>query len=361
MRSSQSKSLRPVTQKEVAKKLGLSQATVSMAFANAPRLPEETRLRVREAALQLGYKPDPMLRSLAIYRGKLRGAKFHGALGWLSPYRMEGQKTGQFIRETFEGASKFADELGYRLDPIWIKAPGMSDRRLEGMLRARGIQGILLPPRDQVVAHTGLPWESYAAVVLGDYTMARPSLNLVAPDHFRSMETALRELKRRGFKRIGFVNDAFIDRRIFRGYSSAFLTVQAFSRDNVRREMISLDMVPRHVIPPRDASRLRAWCDRFRPDAVLYPEIETRSLMLRTAPALAGVFPDAYALLCLPPASLGPHPHAGIDEDWPGMAAHAVEVVVSQLQHERYGLPAQAVRSLVSCAWRDGPSLGDRA
>jgi len=358
MKSPRSKPERPVTQKDVARKLGLSQATVSMAFANVPRLPAATRKKVLLAAEEMGYKPDPMLRSLAIYRGKLRDAKFQGNLGWLSPYRMEGQKTGHYIRETFEGAARQADAMGYRLDPIWIKAPGMSDRRLESMLRARGIRGLLLPPRDQVVAHTDLDWDAYASVVVGDYTMARPALNLVAPDHFRAMETALREVKRRGFRRIGFINDDFIDRRILRGRSSAFLTVEAFAKDGVRREMATLGMVPRGTITAKDAALLRRWLEAFRPDVLLYPEEATRSLLLKALPELAPLFPSAYALLCLPPESLGKHPHAGVSEDWPGMAGRAVEVLVSQLQHGRYGLPDQPARVLVSCRWQDGPSLG---
>ena len=162
----------------------------------------------------------------------------------------------------------------------------------------------------------------------------------------------------RGFQRIGFVNDSFIDRRNLRSYSSAFLTAQAFAPDRVEREMITLDMMPRGAMSPKDATRLRAWCGRFRPDVVIYPEEGTLAAIRKAAPGLPEKLPAAYALLCLPPASLGPHRHAGVDEDWPGMAERAVEILVSHLQHGRYGLPAKAVRTLVSCAWQDGPSLG---
>src|SRR6185437_1336861 len=55
----------PPTSHDVARVAGVSQPTVSRALRDAPRLSEETRLRVQEAARALGYVPSQRGRSLA--------------------------------------------------------------------------------------------------------------------------------------------------------------------------------------------------------------------------------------------------------------------------------------------------------
>jgi DNA-binding LacI/PurR family transcriptional regulator len=51
--------------KEVAEAAGVSITTVSHALSGKGRLPDATRERVRAVALELGYTPDPVARSLA--------------------------------------------------------------------------------------------------------------------------------------------------------------------------------------------------------------------------------------------------------------------------------------------------------
>ena len=55
-----------VSLKTLAQHLGLSAATVSFVLTNAPNrsIPESTRERVRAAALQFGYQPSLIARSL---------------------------------------------------------------------------------------------------------------------------------------------------------------------------------------------------------------------------------------------------------------------------------------------------------
>ena len=44
---------------------------MSLALRNHPRLPLETRERIRSLAEKMGYRPDPFLRALVAYRGKM--------------------------------------------------------------------------------------------------------------------------------------------------------------------------------------------------------------------------------------------------------------------------------------------------
>src|SRR3954469_2047575 len=62
-----------VTSVDLARHLGLSQATVSRALRGHPSVTEKTRQRVVEAAQALGYRPDLAARMLVTRRAKALG------------------------------------------------------------------------------------------------------------------------------------------------------------------------------------------------------------------------------------------------------------------------------------------------
>jgi DNA-binding LacI/PurR family transcriptional regulator len=64
---------RPVSIKDVAREAGVSTTTVSHALNDKGRLPEQTRERVREVALRLGYRPSAIARGLVSGRTGVLG------------------------------------------------------------------------------------------------------------------------------------------------------------------------------------------------------------------------------------------------------------------------------------------------
>ncbi|HQR35947.1 MAG TPA: LacI family DNA-binding transcriptional regulator [Blastocatellia bacterium] len=62
-----------VTIRDVAAKLGLSAMTVSLALRDHPRIPPQTKRRIREAMDKLGYKPSHVARALATGKSNLLG------------------------------------------------------------------------------------------------------------------------------------------------------------------------------------------------------------------------------------------------------------------------------------------------
>lgn len=343
---------RRITQKDLARKLGLSQSSISLTFANSPRVPKKTRERVLAAAEALGYRPDPMLKSLAIYRQRHSPPHFQAVLGWITPYNMEGVPPVSFHYQALQGATARAEALGYQLDPIWLKAPNMTNRRLDGMLKARGIRGLIIPPADHLT-HLNLDWDIYTAVVLGDYTIARPRLDRVAVDHFRAMELALRKIKRLGFKRIGFICEEESDRRLLRGFSAAFLSAKSFLKDKVARDVIRVNISVHLEISPRDLNLIKKWLIKFKPDAVIYNDVKKRTVIREAMPELVKLLPKAEFFACLPLSNPESEFFSGINEDWPGLAAYSVEILIAKLQQSSFGLPARPRRILVEGEWQD--------
>src|SRR5512143_3353979 len=53
-----------VTVKDIAKKAGVSHSTVSRALHSNPLISEETKVRIQQLALEMGYLPSAAARSL---------------------------------------------------------------------------------------------------------------------------------------------------------------------------------------------------------------------------------------------------------------------------------------------------------
>ncbi len=68
--------IRP-TQRQIAKSLGVSPATVSLALRNSPLVAEKTRLRVQEAMRETGYVRNVAAASLRTGRSSLVGVSIH--------------------------------------------------------------------------------------------------------------------------------------------------------------------------------------------------------------------------------------------------------------------------------------------
>ncbi|MES2920389.1 MAG: LacI family DNA-binding transcriptional regulator [Verrucomicrobiota bacterium] len=62
-----------VTQAEIAKKLGVSRQLVTFALAGYPHVAEESRLRILNAASEMGYSPNPHARALRNKRTGILG------------------------------------------------------------------------------------------------------------------------------------------------------------------------------------------------------------------------------------------------------------------------------------------------
>lgn len=87
------------TLEDVAARAGVSRALVSIVMRDAPGASDHTRERVRRAADDIGYRPDPRARRLRQHRSNLIGLTFAA-----------GQ---EFHAELVDGVYMAADALGY--------------------------------------------------------------------------------------------------------------------------------------------------------------------------------------------------------------------------------------------------------
>ena len=334
--------LRP-TLRDIAEAAGCHYSTVSLALHNHPRIPDETKIRIRETAERLGYRPDAALAALCAYRTMRREVHDQAVIAWLTNYRTAAQwKASACNCDYFEGASSRANERGYRLETFWLRAPGMTPQRMSKILWTRGIQGVLLPPQEQRTT-LNLAWENLSAVTFG-YTLLHPRLHLVSNHEYRTMGALFSELVRRQYKRIGLVDLRDHDERVDHNWLAAYLVEQ--------RGLPKMNRLPPLLLPGWDSEEFLAWTRHHKPDVVVtkLPEVLTT---LRSANFIV-------------PDEIGVAFHS-LDEKSPGLSGMkknsfqigvmAVDLLVDMLHRGERGLPARPSLLMVEGSWSEGTTL----
>ncbi|EIQ01948.1 transcriptional regulator [Opitutaceae bacterium TAV1] len=339
-------SFRPrATQRDVARKAGVTQATVSMALRNHPEVSAETCVRVQAVAAELGYMPDPFLSGLSAYRKQVKPARYHATLAWLSnDERGTGWKNAPAFVGYFEGASKRAAELGYQVEEHSLQKSGMNPARMERILLARNVSGLLLAPQPHPGARLeAFHFDSFSSVTFG-YTLAAPQLHLVTLHQFRSMETVFRRLVAMGYRRPGLAIGIESDERADHNWSAAFWSEQ--------RRLPEGDRVPPFTGQRIERKDFVKWFRRHRPDVVIAVWHSVHTWLVEEGvcvPEDAGV-----ALLTVPDEG---KLFSGIWENPHVIGAKAVEFLIDLIQRNERGVPEVPLCMLVAGTWVEGKTV----
>ncbi len=319
---------------DVARAAGVAVATASYALRGASKIPEATAARVRAVAERLGYRPNPRFAELmaAVRRGGPLASGDRLALVW-----PEGARGG-FARLVAEGARARAEARGYALEEFRVAAyrrPG----RLADILAARGIAGVVFGPvteRDRLVLDW--PWDRFAMAMIGSADLGAP-LSRAAHHHYEAMRLAIETIARRpSVRRPVALLDAATNERAHRGWQAAWL---AYAGAGAAERL-------RLLAPDAASGRraLAAWWRAARPDALVVDGANTLAALRE-----AGVEPSAAAVFTLSrqPGDSTP----GVAQGYDVIAAHAVDLVIAQLQRNERGLPRPPRSLLFPGEWRE--------
>ncbi len=173
-----------VTLGQIAEKADCSRSTVSRALRNHPQIPAATCKRIQALAEEMGWRPDPEASRLMQYLQQSKQGRIESALALLNDCDDQGRLSRDpYTTALMDGARERAEQLGFHLEEIWLRQPGMTPRRVDGILRARGIHGVLIPPEQQPLPSIELDWDRLA--VVATTTTAQPAkLNRVLPDNY---------------------------------------------------------------------------------------------------------------------------------------------------------------------------------
>jgi DNA-binding LacI/PurR family transcriptional regulator len=337
-----------VTMKSIAAQAGVTQATVSMSLANNPRIPSATRERIQAIAKKLGYQPNPYVSTLMRIRRAGKPLKDKPALALVCAQRTADgwrNNSSATIRQMREGALERATMRGYRAQELWLHRDGMSNERFSEMLHARGIQGLLLSPLAEGDPPPALHWEYFAAVSL---SVPLPSLTVttVCNDHYFSSLQAVRECRRRGYRRPGLLLRKIHQNR-FQGRWEAGVLVAG-------QMLPGLTLTaPLYVDDFKPAAPILRWLKKEKPDVIISPA----GPLLNDILARAGwKIPRDIGTVWLACPTLG-DPISGIWQNGRMIGALAVDALVSQVERHERGLPEQATTLMVEGQWNEGLTL----
>ena len=134
-----------VTMRAVAARPKVSHTTVGRALRGDRRISEATRDTVERMAQTMKYRPDPMLAALASYRRRTSKVPISAELAWINQW--PNPKQLRSFREFdlyWKGASAEAERCGFRLEEFVVNQD-LTPTALQRILRARNVQGILIP------------------------------------------------------------------------------------------------------------------------------------------------------------------------------------------------------------------------
>jgi LacI family transcriptional regulator len=354
---------RRVTLAIVAAKAGVHVTTVSMALRNDPRLPETTRTRLQKLATEMGYAPDPFLRALVAYRGKLAPRTNPPTLAYVTNWSTQwGWKKATAHADFYAGASAKATELGYHLDHFWMHEPGMTQARLNGILRARGINGIIIASHGREMGDAmEIEWDKFSAVKI-DYFPHQPMLHNVTNNQCDIIRLAVRKVADAGYRRVGFVMHRGWDHAADHLWKAGFLCEQdtfpaadrvpAFffpEAEPVERWLNEVDA------PVVDTAAFKQWLKECKPDVVIgksaFVQPAFKALGLRVPRDIS--FVDVFLEDCSGAI-------AGVRQNHREVGALAIEIVAGQMQHGKRGVPEIPTTTFVEGTWFDGASCPNR-
>lgn len=183
------------TMQEVAKKAGVSKATVSRVLSGKGYVSEETRKQVFAAIEAAGYRPNLLARNLATSKSQCIGMVVTNTL-----------YSGSYFSEILSQAAKKVEESGRQLILVDGKHSAQQEREAIEFLLDLRCDAIILYPRflsiddmDDIIEQTRQP-----IMVVNRRLRKHPS-HAVCCDHKTSACEATQALIARGHQRIAFV------------------------------------------------------------------------------------------------------------------------------------------------------------
>ncbi len=357
----------PATLQTVAASLGLSKTTVSVALRGRPGVSDEMRARIVAEAKRLGYTPNPVAAELMAMVRTRRRTSVGETIAFINTFQADPTLMRRIpsFQKFIAGATEQAAHFGYRIEEFRASDYGTGSARLDQVLKARGIRGVLVGPRWFDEPEITLDWPAYSCVLIGETTYGA-GIYRVCNHHPQTMELALTSLASLGYKRIGIElmsnYEAVRHFDLLAGVTPAERQVERTARFFVhvrpRRTAPGIERVPvdersalstahdtLHQIP-----KLAKWVQRDRLDALLtlhgYDPEALRSIRTASGHALGYARLDTHAEEAC----------AGINQHPTDIGSTAMDLLRGLLHSGERGVVPRPRIVLVEGEWIDGPT-----
>lgn len=312
--------VRPITQSTIARRLGVSQKTVSLAFGGSPEVGEDLRRRILDSANQLGYRHHSGAQALK--RGRF------GTIGLI----LGGAAHASYLPSELLGGIQQVVEAA---DETLLVSRIEGEAGLARLERSLAVDGLLLdinatvsPALDAAVARLRLP-----AVWIN----REQECDAVRPDDHQAGFLAGRLLLERGHRRVLYCD-------LMLGHDDQLHISRSDRVEGCRAALAEVGLGLRLLAPGKwpvdlleELTRLFAAADR--PTAVVCYSFAEAAAVLRAADLVALRLPRDLSLLTVHNEAL--HLGVALDILMPPFAAVGAAAVA--ILHQRVAHPKQQV------------------
>ena len=335
--------------RQLAQIAGLSPSGVSLALRDSPRIAATTRARVKALATEHGYEPDAKMVELMRQLRKPPRVRERACFGVISFYDTVRPWTrSAHLARIYEGMKTRARDLGYRLEPMWLNAPGLSLRRFREILDVRGIEGLLCFGSPHVDQQFPAELDRSAVVTLG-LSITTP-LHRVTSHFYHDTLTALRRLHALGYRRPGLVLGAYEEARTGFAHSAAYLGW-------CEQTLGPAAALPLLRLKEVEAGPFLRWRSEHEPDAVVFVHSPSAVGQFKLVLETNGLQPPRDLGVAVLSHSVEGSGFAGLQQNQRVMGAWAVELLAARIANRDFGIPATPRIEMVESEWIDGPSL----
>jgi len=321
---------------DVAAAAGVGKSTAARALADGRKVARKTQKVVQEAARKLGYQPDILFSSRARDHWRSTG-KFSGIpIVYLHHHAYAVDLNAKFG----PGLAETARASGFHLDLIDAEAYP-DPRRLNQVLLARGIQGVILGTCRCPLERMHLDWSPFS-VVACENSHFKPPCDWVLQDYAWSMRQACIQVARRGYRRpaLAILREVRTDDH-WQMESAFRITCE---------ELLGAASLPVYYGGFGDEVGFFNWMDQARPDVVISNN-PTPAWWIQPA--------RTPAFACI---TCGPDSHvSGFGPVLPLLLERALQQLESLLRRNQRGLPASPTVLHVQPPWQEGETLPDRS
>lgn len=336
-----------VSQKEIAIRAGVSEATVSYALRDHPKISPPLRRKIQRLAAKLGYHADPVVSKAMTYLRTPRSRRPETRIAFLIPgYSLAFAATDRRLQLMISGARTYAETHGFLLDVFSLQeSPPITPARMRTILNARGIEGVVVASMARGNDALSFDFSGFSAAAIG-YSMRSPNIHRACPHHFLMMKGLVEDILAAGFRRIGLLLTKRLEEGSNNLLSAAFLHVQ--------NQLPPEDRIPYRVEDRYTAAMVATWLREQRPEIVIgagpvYSLLRDLGYDIPRDVSFASI-------------DLGDPPYdaAGLIGRYDFVGMTAVDLVVGQMNLNHRGIPAQPKVVMVDSTWQLGPTVARR-
>jgi LacI family transcriptional regulator len=336
-----------VTLHDIARRAGVSVASVSLALRGRGRVSEASVRKIRALAEEMGYRPNPLLAALASKRfstAKEQEGTPIALFEFPTQPHIPVQKPGYYRASIMAEAR----HLGYA-PTLYMLHDAKAPAPLYRQLYARSTQGVVITGEmDMAAFGQHFDWQQFSVVQCARYRNDHPFHTLRA-NIFHGMKRLFIEARARGYRRIGF---ALGRHPVLMEDDEARLgTVLALQQMYLPRK--------ERLVPFtggfNDRPAFLAWYKAGRPDVVIAFSLDQYWALKETGVRM----PEDVGFALLQQAEKDPD-ISGLTQNVDEIGKQTILLLDQLIRHHERGRTPMPIHLLVPSSWNEGNTLKPR-